>query len=140
MTKESVAMSSLQLGSETPIVIARAHAQVLYAGVFGSLDSERMLSFSERLTKACEETRGKLVIVDLNNVGAIDSAVSENLLRVATAVRLMGVQTIFCGIDSRLANIMVTSGVNLGGFEAFLDLESALQRCYAVLGLKLVSA
>lgn len=109
------------------MVVSEITDNCLYTGLFGSLDSTRMAAVSDKLTATSERAETRHVIVDLGNVDAIDSAVANQLVRLADTLMLVGVKTIFCGIKGVIARTMVGAGITLNGYHATRDLKSALQ-------------
>jgi len=139
MNKDKVAVSRKQIGGETPMVVGSIADMCLYCGLFGSLDSARMISITDLINSSILRSETSHIILDLKNVEAIDSAIAAHLVNLADIMRLTGVSTIFCGISGDLASTMVRSGVSLGDYVTEQDLKSALHTFYAAKGLKLVS-
>ena len=137
MTTDDVAVSRKQIGGEVPMVVAEATDDCIYTGLFGSLDSARMAVVTEKLTALCESSRISLVVIDLGNVDAIDSAVSAELVRLADVLVMVGVEPIFCGIKGVLARTMVTAGINMGKYTIQRDLKSALKYSFKQSGYTL---
>ena len=135
MTTDDVAVSRKQIGGEVPMVVAEATDDCIYTGLFGSLDSARMAVVTEKLTALCESSRISLVVIDLGNVDAIDSAVSAELVRLADVLVMVGVEPIFCGIKGVLARTMVTAG--MGKYTIQRDLKSALKYSFKQSGYTL---
>lgn len=138
MSVSEVAISTKHMSAETPMVVSRLVDRCLYTGMFGSLDSNRMASISDKLTNACVENEVDFVILDLANVDAIDTAVSVHLFRLATTLQTIGVAAIFCGITPVMARTMAASGVDVRGYECTRDLQSALTSVLAKIGKKIV--
>ena len=64
---------------------------------------EKLPGLSKRLivpvSKRCDEEKAEIVIVDLANVDAIDTAVATHLVRLGKVLELIGVKIVFCGIN-----------------------------------------
>ncbi|ABZ77207.1 anti-sigma-factor antagonist [Shewanella halifaxensis HAW-EB4] len=138
MNLDKVAVSRKQISGEVPMVVAEITDGCMYSGLFGSLDSARMSAVIEKLTYECESRCINLVIIDLGNVDAIDSAIAGQIIRLGNILKLVGVSTIYCGISSILANTMVTTGVSIGDVRVERDLKSALTLSYRLSGYKLI--
>jgi rsbT co-antagonist protein RsbR len=140
MSTEKVAVSRKQIGGEVPMVVSEIIEQGLYTGLFGSIDSARMAQVTELITFKCEELKSKIVIIDLANVDAIDTAVSAHLISLGRVLELIGVQIIFCGINGSLARTMVTAEVQFGGLKIVRDLKEAVAHAYSLTGFQVTKA
>jgi rsbT co-antagonist protein RsbR len=138
MASDKVALSRKQVGGEVPIVVSEITETCLYTGLFGSIDSARMMTVSDKITSLADDKQIDVVIVDLSNVESIDSAVAGHMLRLAGILKLVGVTPIFCGIKSNLATTMVTAGVGIDGCIITRNLKSALQISFDLAGYTLV--
>ncbi|SJL83036.1 STAS domain-containing protein [Vibrio palustris] len=138
MASQDVAISRRHIIGEVPMMVCEISDRCLYTGFFGSIDSGRMAQITDKITERCELDNAKLVIVDLANVDAIDTAVATHLVRLGKVLELVGVKVIFCGIKGNLARTMVTAGVEFDMFKVTRDLKSALLYSYEFTGLKLV--
>ncbi|MEO1924881.1 MAG: STAS domain-containing protein [Gammaproteobacteria bacterium] len=127
MIQNSVAISEKSIGGEIPMIATEITDSCLYTGLFGSLDSRRMSAITEEIMAKCEVSQLDIVILDLGNVNAIDSHVSNELVRLADTMVLIGIIPVFCGIKRSLASSMVHQGVNLGRYVVYRDLKSVLK-------------
>ncbi|MBW2650716.1 MAG: STAS domain-containing protein [Deltaproteobacteria bacterium] len=133
-----VAISRKKIGGEIPIVVNELTDRCLYAGFFGTLDSARMKSITDKILDMLTSTGIEIVVIDLVNVDIIDSAVATHLVRLGDTFTLVGVETIFCGIRPQVAQIMMTAGIEMKGFRITRDLKSAVRMVFELQGLKLV--
>lgn len=140
MSTDQVALSRKHLSSEVPMLARELTDFCLYIGVFGSIDSGRMAQITHQLTDKCESSESSVVIVDLANVDAIDTAVSTHLIRMGKVLQLIGVAVIFCGIKGNLARTMVSAGVEFETFQVVRDLKSALDKAYRLQGFAVVES
>jgi len=138
MSIEKVAVSRKQIGGEVPMVVSEIIEDVLYTGLFGSIDSARMAQITDLTTQKCNELQSKIVIVDLMNVDAIDSAVSAHLISLSKVLTLVGVDIIFCGINGSLARTMVAAEVQFVGLKIVRDLKEAVSQAHALTGYQVV--
>lgn len=136
---EKVAISRRQLGGESPMVVSRIAPLTVYSGLFGTLDSARMLNITDVVTQYCSDLNARFAIIDLGNVEAIDSAVAQHIINLARAAKLSGIEMVFCGIKGRVARVMVSAGLDMSVFETYSDLEVALLSVYRKTGRKLVT-
>jgi len=138
MESNQVAVSRKQIGGEAPMVVSEVTDDCIYTGLFGSLDSARMAVVTDKLTALAESSQISMVIIDLGNVDAIDSAVSAELVRLGETLSMVGVSPLFCGIKGVLARTMVAAGVNLGKYKISRDFKSALKMSFKMSGYSLV--
>jgi anti-anti-sigma regulatory factor len=89
------------LGMQVMIIVAG----VLFAPIVGHLDSRRTHALTSRLLESVNAQRGKVVIVDIAGVNAIDTAVARGLLNAAQALRLLGCEVVLSGISAEVATL-----------------------------------
>lgn len=139
-TIERVSISENRIGLETSMVVNRLTDTCLYSGFFGRLDSARMKLITDEILDAMEQSSNDTIVIDLSNVDIIDSAVAAHLIRTGDVLKLIGCHIIFCGINTRVAQTMVTVGVEFSRYYVSKDLKSALKLVYELHGLTLVPA
>jgi len=134
MADEKMAISRKQIGSEVPMVTNEITDDCIYAGLFGSLDSLRMGLVSDKIKKLANEKEIDIVIIDLSNVEAIDTAVAGHINRLINTLKFVGVESILCGIKDELADTMVRAGVELESTIIVRNLKSALKESFKASG------
>jgi len=137
MSIDKVAVSRKQIGGEVPVIVNEITEQCLYTGLFGTLDSARTTAIIDKIITTTEGSTSKIIIVDLTNVHAIDSAVAENLTRMGKVLQLMNIKVIFCGIAGNLANTMVSAGIVFDSFEVARNLKEAVVQSFKFSGYTL---
>ncbi|HWB94582.1 MAG TPA: STAS domain-containing protein [Puia sp.] len=135
---QRVSISEKRIGLESPMVVSKLTETCLYSGFFGRLDSARMKSITDEILEAIEQSNNESIVIDLSNVDIIDSAVAAHLIRTGDVIRLVGCNVIFCGINSRVAQAMITVGVEFSKYLLCKDLKSALKLVFELQGLMLV--
>ena len=138
MENQKVAISRKKIGGEIPIVVNELTDKCLYTGFFGTLDSSRMKSITDKVLEMLTATGIEMVVIDLGNVDIIDSAVASHLVRLGETLTLIGVETIFCGILTPVAQVMVTTGIEMKGYKISRDLKSAIKLVFEIQGIELV--
>jgi rsbT co-antagonist protein RsbR len=78
------------------------------------MDSARAQEVMENLLETILQRQSEVVIVDLTGVQTVDTQVAQHMLRMASAVRLMGAECIISGISPTIAQTMVQLGVDVG--------------------------
>jgi rsbT co-antagonist protein RsbR len=133
-----MAISRKKIGGEVPLVVNEITDRCLYTGFFGTLDSARMKSITDKVLEMLSATGIEMVVIDLANVDIVDSAVASHLVRLGDTLKLVGVETIFCGIMPPVAQVMITAGIEMKGFRITRDLKSAIRLVFEMQGIKLV--
>jgi|ERR1051326_1106379 rsbT co-antagonist protein RsbR len=136
--KSKVAISRSKIGGEIPMVVSEIVDGVLYSGFFGTLDSARIRTITERILDLVVGAKASYLILDLGNVETIDSAVAAHLTKIVDSIRAVGSEVVFCGIPPVIAQTLVELGVNINLLVTKRDLKSALDHVYEKMGLALV--
>ena len=120
------------------MVVSKLTDTCLYSGFFGRLDSARMKAITDEILDTIEQSNNDTIVIDLSNVDIIDSAVAAHLIRTGDVIRLVGCTVIFCGINTRVAQAMITVGVEFAKYLLCKDLKSALKLVFELQGFMLV--
>ncbi len=100
--------------------------EVLVLPLIGSLDDRRMTRITEILLSGLAERRSHFVILDITGLPTLDGATALGLVRAAQGARLLGAQTILCGIRAEVAHALVRLGADLSGVLTRSTLKSAM--------------
>ena len=100
--------------------------EVLVLPLIGSLDDRRMARITEILLDGLSERRSHFVIIDITGLPTLDGATALGLVRAAQGARLLGAQTILCGIRAEVAHALVRLGADLSGVLTRSTLKSAM--------------
>jgi rsbT co-antagonist protein RsbR len=95
----------------------------------GDLDSARMYELAKRLLIHIQSTQTSWVILDLTGTAQLDGEAGGSLLRLSSAVRLMGTECLLTGIGDSVARMLVTSGISLEGIRTVASLRQGLKYC-----------
>lgn len=110
---------------------------VLVLPLIGTIERERAETITERLLNAVVAMRARIIIIDVTGVDAVDVAVAEALLRLTSAVSLLGSRAVLAGIRAELAATLVRIGVDLSGMASCATLQSAIEWALAERGLSI---
>ena len=124
--------------AEEAIVIKEVLDHVLYTGLFGVLDSNRMTAFTERMMEEITRRDADVVVMDLGGIKAVDTAIADRLSKLIATAKLLGASIILCGVTPEVAQTMVQTGVNITVQYTFRNLKTALQQSYRMKGLELM--
>lgn len=134
----NVALKESEMGLEAPLVVSKIFDNCLYSGFFGSLDSERIKTITEKMLDATEALDCERIIIDLSNVDVIDTAIAGYLLRIIKSLGFSGVAVILCGIKGYVAQTMSLVEIDLGDITITKDLRGALRVVYEKSGYELM--
>lgn len=108
--------------------------RVLLLPLVGHLDSRRAEQVTGQLLERVARDQALYAILDVSGISMVDTAVAQQLIQAAQALRLLGVQPILVGINPEIAQTVVNLGVQLSGFSVHGDLRSALRYVLRRLG------
>ncbi len=120
----------------TPVLQLRTGLLIL--PIIGMLDSRRAQQLTEQLLQAIRTRRGKVVVLDVTGVAAVDSRVANHLIQTVDAARLMGATAIVTGVSPEVAQSLVGLGIGLGNVTTVADLEGGIEEADRLLGLQVV--
>lgn len=103
----------------------------LFGNLIVSIQVSLTDSLIERLigdiTQAIERSQVSGLILDLSGVDMLDSHLTYRIRTLAVAARLMGVDTVVCGMRPAVVMTIVEMGLDLVGVSVALNLERALE-------------
>jgi rsbT co-antagonist protein RsbR len=103
--------------------------EVLVVPLIGLLDTQRSARMTERVLDEIARAGARSLIVDLTGVEIVDTSTADRLLKLASAVRLLGADCVVCGIQPAVAQTLVALDVEFDGLVARHNLEHALAYC-----------
>jgi rsbT co-antagonist protein RsbR len=106
---------------------------VLAMPIIGSLDDQRTQLLTDSLLDGIRSRRARWAILDLTALEAVDGQTAARLLRVCTAVKLLGAKLILCGIRSAVAIQLVQLDATLNTVHTAPTLRAALRLCSTAL-------
>ncbi|MGH9263990.1 MAG: protoglobin domain-containing protein [Acidimicrobiales bacterium] len=122
----------------TPVLQLRPGLLIL--PIIGMLDARRAQQLTEQLLHAIRARRGKVVVLDVTGVAAVDSRVANHLIQTVDAARLMGATAIVTGVSPEVAQTLVGLGISLGNVTTVADLQGGIEEADRLLGLRVVAA
>ena len=121
----------------TPVLQLRPGLLIL--PIIGALDTRRAQQLTEQLLDAIRTRRGKVVVLDVTGVAAVDSRVANHLIQTVDAARLMGATAIVTGVSPEVAQTLVGLGISLGNVTTVADLQGGIDEADRLLGLRVVA-
>jgi rsbT co-antagonist protein RsbR len=118
----------------TPVLQVRERLLIL--PIIGLLDKQRANQLTEQLLSGIRGHRAKMVVVDITGVADVDEGVADSLVRTVDASRLMGADVIITGLSSKIAQTLVTIGVDLSKMRTVGDLQGGIEEAERELGFR----
>ena len=116
----------------TPVLPVRERLLIL--PIIGVLDTERARQLTEQLLSGIRTHRAKVVVIDITGAPDVDEPVANHLVRTVDASRLMGASVIITGLSPKIAQTLVTIGVDLSKMNTIGDLQGGLEEAERLLG------
>ena len=118
----------------TPVLQVRERLLIL--PIIGVLDEMRAAQLTEQLLSGIRSHRAKMVVVDITGVADVDEGVADSLVRTVDASRLMGAEVVITGLSSKIAQTLVTIGVDLSKMRTVGDLQGGIEEAERELGFR----
>src|SRR3954447_8851764 len=118
----------------TPVLQVRERLLIL--PIIGVLDNQRAQQLTEQLLRGIRSHRAKVVVIDITGVPDVDEGVANSIVRTVDASRLMGAEVIITGLSSKIAQILVTIGVDLNKVHTVGDLQGGIEEAERRLGFQ----
>lgn len=115
-----------QLIADMEIPILDINDSTALIPLIGILDSVKSQKLMENILITIKENTLKIVIIDIEGIMIVDSAVAAHLIKITKATKLMGCTTILSGIAPEVAQTIVNLGINLDGILTTSTLKDAL--------------
>ena len=107
---------------------------ILLLPLLGIIDSARTQDVMNKSLAKIAETRAKVFVLDISGVGAVDTAVANQLIKITKATRLMGCEAIISGISPALARTVVELGVSVWDVRTTSTLRDAFEIALKIIG------
>jgi rsbT co-antagonist protein RsbR len=120
----------------TPVLQVRERLLIL--PIIGVLDTERARQLTEQLLMGIRTHRAKVVVIDTTGVPDVDVSVANHLVQTVDASRLMGASVIITGLSSKIAQTLVTIGVDLSKMHTIGDLQGGIEEAERLLGFRVI--
>ncbi|WDP93251.1 MAG: PAS domain-containing protein [Desulfobacter sp.] len=120
----------------TPAI--RLWDRILILPVVGVVDSLRAQQMMNTMLKKIMDTSAKVIILDIQGVAAVDTAVANHLIKIAKATKLMGCRCIISGISPAVAETIVQLGIELGDVATNSTLKDALADAFELMDFTVI--
>ncbi len=112
--------------------------RIVILPVVGVVDSFRAQQMMNTMLSKIMETAAKVIILDIQGVAAVDTAVANHLIKIAKATKLMGCRCIISGISPAVAETLVQLGIELGDVATNSTLQDALSDAFQIVNLMVI--
>ncbi|SDT89302.1 rsbT co-antagonist protein RsbR [Desulfobacula phenolica] len=109
--------------------------RIIILPVVGVVDSLRAQQMMNTMLEKIKETSARVIILDIQGVAAVDTAVANHLIKIAKATKLMGCRCIISGISPAVAETIVQLGIDLGDIATNSTLQDALSDAFIIMKL-----
>lgn len=94
--------------------------------LIGNIDEERAHQLMEQTLSEANRLKLSSLILDLSGVAMVDTMVADQIFKVVSALKLLGVQTIVTGIRPEIAQTAVNLGLDFSTQATRANLQQAL--------------
>ncbi|TLS36215.1 STAS domain-containing protein [Pseudalkalibacillus caeni] len=112
---------------ELSVPIIQVSHDVGVLPLVGDLDTERARLLMDTVLSESSKKGYSYLIIDLSGVPVIDTMVSNQIFKVISALKLLGVETKLSGIRPEIAHTMVNLGISFKDTLSFSSLYQALE-------------
>ncbi|HEU4536147.1 MAG TPA: STAS domain-containing protein [Polyangiaceae bacterium] len=120
-------MASARRALSTPLI--EVWEGVLTVPVLGTRDPARAQEMTQSPLDALNRAGYRDVIIDLTGVASIDTATADHVIKIVSAVELLGARGVVVGIQPQVARAIVSTGVDLSRIVMLGKLRDALVHC-----------
>jgi PAS domain S-box-containing protein len=111
LEEERMKQSALIMEMSTPVM--RLWDNILLLPIVGLVDSKRVQLIMETVLQKIVDYQTKVIILDIQGVPSVDSAVANHLIKITKATKLMGCNCIVTGISPEISQALVNLGLEL---------------------------
>jgi len=109
----------------TPIIHLKGHNALL--PLVGTIDDERAKMILDNVLEQCTKTQISKLYIDLSGVVIVNRIVGHQLFQLIDSLRLVGTETILCGIREEIAKGAIRLGMAFEGIDIKSSLSQALE-------------
>lgn len=102
---------------------------VLVLPLVGMFDQQRSGTIVECLLTEIVSRRSRHVIIDVTALDSVESYTAGELIKMVSAVRLLGAEAVITGVRPQIATLMIQLGLELGALRTARDLHEGLRLC-----------
>jgi len=80
----------------------------------------------------------KVIIIDIQGISMMDSAVAAHIVKITKATKLMGCEAIVSGISPEVAQTIVNLGINVENMRTTSNLKDAIKLAFKSIKFEIV--
>jgi anti-anti-sigma regulatory factor len=135
LEEEKTKQAALIMEMSTPVM--RLWNNILLLPIVGLVDSKRVQLIMETVLQKIVDYETKVIILDIQGVPSVDSAVANHLIKITKATRLMGCTCIVTGISPEISQALVNLGLELTDILTQATLKDGVSASLERIGLEL---
>jgi len=132
---ERTEQAALIMEMSTPVM--QLWDKILLLPIVGLVDSRRVQLIMETALQMISDYQAEIIILDIQGVPAVDSAVANHLIKVTKATKLMGCTCIVTGISPKVSQALVNLGIELGEILTQSTLKHGVNTALKKIGVEL---
>lgn len=105
--------------------------------LIGFLDSAKSQRLMENILFEIKEKEVKIIIIDIQGISVMDSAVAAHIVKITKATKLMGCETIISGISPEVAQTIVNLGISVENMQTTSNLKNAIKIAFKAINFEL---
>jgi rsbT antagonist protein RsbS len=113
------------MADATRIPIIKLHDNLI-ASIQVALTDQQVKRLKEDVTRQIEHTGATGLVLDVSGIDLMDSYISRAIRDIGLIARLMGVETVMCGLDPMIAMTLVEMDLDMTTVRSALNLEDAI--------------
>ena len=132
LSVERAKQAAMIMEMSTPVM--QLWEKILLLPIIGLIDSQRIQLIMEAVLQKVIDYEAKVIVIDIQGVPTVDSAIANHLLKVTKATRLMGCTCIVTGISPVVSQAMVNLGIELNDIVTQSTLKEGLNNSFKIAG------
>lgn len=98
--------------------------------LIGEVDTNRAKAIMENTLEKCKELKLEFLVIDLSGVHVIDTMVAQQMFKISSALRLIGVTASLSGMRPEVAEAVIRLGIDFHEIKIYGKLNDALASIY----------
>lgn len=95
------------------------------------LSDRLVMQLKDDVSSAIERLSPRGLIIDVSGIDIMDSYISRMIRDIGQIAKLMGVDTVICGLDPNIAMTLVEMGMGFEGVATHMSMESAFEALHS---------
>ena len=100
---------------------------IFMVSIVGTLDSDRVLKIIDKVLDYLESKESRYVIIDIGSIFDVNSEVTNQIMKLNSAIHFMGATPMLTGITKNIAKSLTHLNISLGEIQTFPSTKTALK-------------